>query len=260
MKQIKSTRDYSLFEYIKGNRTHGTRVKKMIKAIKRKDLTKDYPILCRPPDKKTGRRGIWDGQARFEAIKKLGMTVYFIDSEEVTDISDVSHANAVQSAWSAKDYVASFATQGNQHYVKLAAFIKEYGLPVTTSAALLYGIDAGGGSNIEMVREGRFIVKTELEARKVAGVVQNLRAIVPFATDRSLAQAIVRLMKVKDFDPARMIKKISNQAHRFRKCASWEQYVDQIEDIYNYRARRAQDIIPLAIEVKRMMAKKREQE
>lgn len=259
MRQIKSTKDYSLFEYIKGNRPLGHRVKKMMKSIKRKNMLKDFPILCHPPDKKTGRRGIWDGQYRFEAAKRLGETIYFIDSESVSDISDVSHANAIQKPWSPRDYIASFVSQGNKHYIQLQKFLEEFGLPVTTSAALLMGLDAGGGGMLEQVKEGRFAFREEATARKVAGVIQALKPIVPFAADRSLAQAIIRLMKVKDFDSSRMIKKISAQAIRFRKCASWEQYVDQIEDIYNYRARRAQDIIPLSIEVKRSMARKREE-
>jgi len=261
MRQVKVTKDYSLFYYIKGNRPLGARVKKMIKAIKKRNLLKDFPILCTPPDRRTGMRGILDGQARFESAKRLGEPIYFLDSEEVKQISDVSLANATQSAWKPKDYVISFADQGNPHYIKLKEFIEVFGLPVTTSASLLAGMDAAGGGNaLRYLTDGRFEITNEKQAREVATVIMQLKRIIPFATDRSLAQSIIRLMTVRGFDPDRMVKKIAMQAAKFIKCANWEQYIDLIEDMYNYKTRNPDEIIPLAIEVRKQIVRNRKAE
>lgn len=252
MRQIKHTRDYSLFYYIPGNRPLRNRVKKMIAAIRKNgNFLSDYPVLTTKTNG-TNKRGILDGQSRFEAAKLLGESIFFIEAETVKTIGDVSNANARQEPWIVTDYVESHAVQGNQDYIKLKNFMEEFKIKGGIAASLLMGIDPAGGSVNDSVRDGRFKVKNELEAHVIAGVLRSLKKVVPFAFDRSLVQAISRLIKVKDFDPERMIEKIRRQPTRFVKCASYEQYVSLIEELYNYRARRPSDIIPLSIEVKRL--------
>jgi hypothetical protein len=246
MIKVLSTTDYNKFTYIKGNRPTAKRVAKMIKAIKRKNQLADYPILVTPH---LGKLGIADGQSRFEAAKALRTPIFYIERDSIS-IVDVSAANSVQTPWSPRDYVHSFAEQGKKDYVKLRAFIHEFHLPVTTSASLLGGKQSGGG--VESIRYGTFRVVNEQHAYKVAHVIVTLKKLIPFATDRPLAVAIMHLFHIKDFDPERMIKKIEGQSSRMVKCASMMQYVELIEDLYNYRVRPEQ-LVSLKIEVQKRL-------
>lgn len=253
MIKVLSTTDYSKFAYIRGNRPTERRVFKVMRAIKRRNQLADYPILVTPYE---GKLGIADGQARFESAKRLKLPIFYIVSEKIS-IADVSAANRIQTPWSPRDYVHSFAEQGKKDYIKLRAFIQEFHLPVTTSASLLGGKQSGGG--VESLRTGNFKVVNETHAYKVAHVIVTLKKIVPFATDRPLAVAIMHLFHLKGFDPERLIHKIETQSSKLVKCASMMQYVELLEDIYNFRARPEQ-MMSLKIEVQKRINRLRGKE
>lgn len=255
MIKVQSTTDYSKFCYIKGNRPTSKRVRKMIRAVKRKNQLADYPILVTPHEIGGGHNklGIADGQARFEAAKALKQPVFYILSEHVT-IEDISAANSVQTPWSPRDYVHSFAEQGKKDYVKLRAFIQEFKLPVTTSAALLGGKKTVGG--MHALKTGDFKVTSEHRAQKVAQMIVTLKKVIPFATDRPMAVAIMHLFQVQGFDSERLIHKIDVQRSKMVKCASMMQYVDLLEDIYNFRVRPEQ-MVSLKIEVQKKLNRAR---
>lgn len=251
MIKVKSTTDYSQFKFMRGNRPIDRRIKKMIRAIKRKNMLADFPILCTANG--DGRRFICDGQTRFEAAKQLKLPIFYIESKSVS-IADISEANSVQTPWRPKDFISSFAEQGNPHYVKLRSFLAEFGLPVTTSAVLMMGKETNFGGNQgggDAIRMGSFTVKAEDNARRVAGVIVALKSRIPFATDRGLVIAIAKLMRVEAFDAQRMLKKLASHGSQFVKCANWQQYVELIEKIYNYHVTAAQ-LVPLSIEVKKL--------
>ncbi len=251
MIKVKSTTDYSRFKFIRGNRPIDKRVKKMIRAIKRKNMLADFPILTKPNG--DGRNMIFDGQTRFEAAKQMKLPVFFIESAHI-EIGDVPETNSVQSPWTARDYLHSWSERGNPHYAKLKAFVSEFGLPVTTSALMLSGKvngSGGGSAGIGFVlRSGKFNVTNEDNARTAASFIMALKFYVPFAADRCLALAIAKLATVEQFDASRFLQKVKSNAARFVKCASSDQYIEQIEQFYNYRVRPAQ-LVPLSIEVRK---------
>jgi hypothetical protein len=250
MIKVLSTTDYSRFCYIKGNRPTAKRVRKMIRAVKRKNQLADYPILVTPHE---GKLGIADGQSRFEASKALKLPVFYIEKEGIS-IEDISAANSVQTPWSPRDYVHSFAEQGKKDYVKLRAFIQEFKLPVTTSAALLGGKKTVGG--MHALKTGDFRVTSEQRAIKVAQLITVLKKIIPFATDRPMAVAIMQLFQIQGFDPERLVHKIEMQRSKMVKCASMMQYIELMEDVYNYRVRPA-DMVSLKIEVQKRISRAR---
>lgn len=249
MIKVKSTTDYSRFKFIRGNRPIDKRVKKMIRAIKRKNMLADFPILTKPNG--DGRNVIFDGQTRYEAAKQLKLPVFYIESSHL-DIGDVPETNCVQTPWSSKDYVHSWSERGNQHYSKLKAFVAEFGLPITTSALLLNGeVGHYGGGNIsEKLHAGKFTVTAEDNARRAAAFITAMKFYVPFAAERSLALAMGRLLSLSLFDPNRFLQKLKINPGRFVKCANSDQYVELIEDIYNYRVR-PKFLVPLSIEVRK---------
>lgn len=248
MIKVKSTTDYSKFKFIKGNRPIDKRVKKMVRAIKRKNMLADFPILTKANC--DGRNQIFDGQTRFEAAKQLKLPVFYIESPHI-EIGDVPEANSVQSPWTTRDYLYSWSERGNANYIKIKAFVAEFGLPITISAALLSGRELSNGQIGVSFRSGRLTVTAENYARRVAAFIVALKFYVPFATGHPLAGAMARLMSVKDFDPSRFLQKIKANPGRLHKCGTTEQYIDLIEDIYNHHVR-ANQLVALSVEVRKL--------
>jgi hypothetical protein len=250
--KIQSTLNYSRFKLMDGNRPIHSRVKKLIKEIKRKNMLAQYPIVCTKNG--DGRLYICDGQHRFAAAQALNLPVHFIETKGVT-VEDVAHNNGAQKAWTPRDFIASFAGLGNENYIALRAFIEEFGLPPSTSAAILSGAIctlSGSSGGAAHVNDGRFTVADAGFARRVAESLLAVSEHFSGFRDRGFVLAMARLMKVKAFSVTRLLGKLEYQAGKLKKCATWAQYVELIEEIYNYRARPA-DMVALSIEVKKQL-------
>lgn len=250
--KIQSTTNYSRFKFMDGNRpVNNGRVKKLIKSIKRKDMLQQFPIVCQ---KNSTGLYIMDGQHRYTAAVALKLPIYFVEAKGV-EISDVAATNSAQKGWNARDFVSSYAAQGKEDYITLRDFIEEHGLSVTISANILAGslVDSGGGLSHKLLT-GTFQVNDLVFANRVAAAVRACVPFFPSAKDRGFTIAIARLLRVKGFTITRFIQKLEHQTSKLVKCASWMQYVELIEEIFNWRAR-ASDIVALSIEVKRALAK-----
>jgi hypothetical protein len=249
--KVLSTTNYSRFKFMDGNRPVNHRVKKLIKSIKRKNMLAQYPIVCTKNG--DGRLYICDGQHRYTAAMELKLPIFYIETKGVT-IEDVACTNSAQAKWTPRDFIQSFATLGNQDYVTLQEFIDEFGLPPSTSAALLCGSLGGGGDSSEFgIADGSFKVKDAAFARRVAAALLSLHSF-PSYKDRGFVIAIARLMQTRQFQFARFTSKLEHQSTKLVKCATWIQYVEIIEDIYNWKTR-ADDMVPLVINVKKLLTK-----
>lgn len=244
--KVLSTTDYSKFKFMEGNRPVQSRVNKLIAAIKRKNELSLYPIVCRQNG--DGKLYIADGQHRFKSAQALKVPVFYIVSHDIT-LEDVIEANGIQKSWSLKDHVCSHAALGKSHYVTLKAFHEEYGLPISTCVAILSGTESGRS---ELVRSGRFAIKPGgvAYAQKTAEFIRSIESIFKGATDRGFVIAVNNLMHVDGFQPQRLMNKLRAQATKLVKCASWVQYVQLIEEIYNWHVS-PKDLASLSIEVKR---------
>lgn len=249
--KIQSTTNYSRFKFMDGNRpVNNARVRKLIRSIKRKNMLQQFPIVCQ---KNSSGLYIMDGQHRFTAAEQLKLPVFFIEGKNI-EISDIAATNSAQKGWTPRDFVESFAAQGNAEYVKLRDFINEHGLPVTTSANILAGNFNDTGCIQHAISVGTFKVTSFEFANRVAG---GVRACQPFFApykDRGFVIAVAHLLRVKGFSITRFVQKLEHQSAKMIKCSAWVQYVDVIEEIYNWKCR-ADDIVALAIEVKRALAK-----
>lgn len=250
--KIQSTTNYSKFKFMEGNRVvNEERVKKLMKAMKRKNLLPQFPIVCQ---KNSTGLYVMDGQTRYTAAQRLGLPVHWIETKNL-EIADVSASNSVQKGWLVKDFVHSFAMQGNDHYIKLRDFVHEHRLPFTTAANILAGdlVDSAG-TQAGKISLGTFKVTDLPFANRVAAAVKACLNYFKDAKARGFVMAISRLLKVPGFSITRLIQKLEHQGTRLVRCATWIQYVELIEEIYNYKCRSG-DIMALSIEVKRMLAK-----
>jgi hypothetical protein len=249
MKVLK-TKDYDKFILVNGNRDI-KHVKKIKKAIETNGNLMDYfPVVC----SKVGQKlKVLDGQGRVQAAKLLGLSVSYVVAETITE-DMIGPINSVPTIWSTKNYVNWYADRSYPAYVELRKFINETGVPVTVALQLVTGAMSDGGVHQkvnEAFKNGEMHIKDMNHAYKVANVISLLKKHgIAFATSRSLVLALNRLCKVELFDIERFDKKLEYQTGRFTKCAEFAQYIQMIDEIYNYRSTSSQ-LVSLAMEVKK---------
>lgn len=247
--KVTQTRNYGMFTLDATNRPiteRDTAKLKLLRASMQKYGFLPFPIMVR----RIGQRlRIIDGQHRFSIAQELALPVLFVETER--DDIVIAEAAAAQSPWAIFHYVASFAAQGREEYVKLLDFIKETGLPLSRAASLLAGEAAHSGNVQEQIRSGKFRVRDTVYARRVASILEVIKRYAPWAMHGLSTAAISRFVRVKEFDDAQMIKKIEAHPHMLRHCATLEMFSDMYDGIYNHMARSR---IPLAFLAKEAMA------
>ncbi len=104
---------------------------------------------------------IVEGQHRFEAGKRLGMTqfpCYVIDWLEGCDEDEIQNIiislNANNKAWTIYDFVKSFADRGDEEYKALKARMIQY--RDTLSNGVVASCHTGNARGHQMVKEGNF--------------------------------------------------------------------------------------------------------
>lgn len=116
-KVIYETHDYDMFKQLLGNRDP-KQEKAVIDSIKKVGYLFD-PILCNESFE------IIDGQNRLEALRTLGLPVYFT-IEKGIGIEECRQMNIGRSNWTLEDFIYSYAEIGNENYRRLASLLREY--------------------------------------------------------------------------------------------------------------------------------------
>ncbi len=149
MSQIQKTLDYSIFKRMEGNR-HLDRyhLKKLTAAIKSDNQLDVHPIIVNKDFH------VIDGQHRLEAAKSLGLEIFFIQSETVSDLH-VIHGNVNQKSFEVDNYIDYFAIkEKNQVYVRLKHMLSTTGLKPKALLTLLLGVVSL--NILEFLKTGKF--------------------------------------------------------------------------------------------------------
>lgn len=118
-KEIMETTDYSIFRSVIENRDiKEERMEVILGSIRKKNLLHLCPLLV------SADMYIIDGQHRLEAAKRLGLSVFYILSDEILGKEDVILFNTTQNNWELLDYAKSHAKGGDENYIKLLAFCR----------------------------------------------------------------------------------------------------------------------------------------
>lgn len=227
MTTIQSTRDYTLFKSIDGNRRiNKQHVKSLTEALAEKaHLIALNPILV------TEDFGIADGQHRFEAIKQLGQPVYYIQAKDL-DLQDVQSLNASSKNWTPIDFAISFSDLGNKNYKLYLDFKKEFGL---NHDVLLDFLSLDSPMTANMFRKGMFKV-TEPISRSWELCVghRDTGQFYDGYKRRSYAFAYRKMFENEAYDHSHFLKKMERFGATLQDYALQNDYLRAMENIYNY--------------------------
>lgn len=232
---IYTTIDYSQFKMIAGNR--GINVRKAERIIKQiesgNDMLRYYPIQVRVNGQKME---ILDGQHRFFICKKLKRPVHYIIVTDEKSMVDIAKVNSNVETWKPIDYLNLYINQGNQHYVKLQKFVKDYGTKISLAVNLLHSgsvnIKGGFGKGTDLFQNGAFEVHKEKEAVKLIKSCKQFE-VFPKWNSQAFVQAIEKviaadLIKIEDMAAA-----VNKRPEMLTEQANYKQYIYNLEQIVN---------------------------
>lgn len=251
--QVWRTNDYDKFKFISQNR-EPDHVKALILSFK--DRLVPNAILCNE------KFEIIDGQNRFLAAKELGAPIYYYVIGGL-GIYDVASLNSYGKNWGFIDYIKMWAALGKDEYKKILAFNAEFpdlslqnavtilaeGLRTNIVGTILSDKtiqrrkEKGDGSSIKhgSIKTGNFVIKDIEHARFVARCIMEYK---PFAKpgtqiykQSAFVVALIRLLRDKRFDNSEAVRKISLYPAMFYRCSTTKQYIDMLEELWNYKRR-----------------------
>jgi hypothetical protein len=230
--QVHTTKDYSLFKTLNGNRDinylHLSRLKE---SIKKNHLTtiimvnKNFEII--------------DGQHRFLISQELNLPINYIISKDY-GLKEIQILNANMKNWQTIDYVNGYCDLGYKDYIIYRDFVNKYGFASQVAILLLTGeeIKGSGTENISTkFKEGKFKIKDLDNANKMAEKILMIEPYYKGYLRRSFIYALVGMFKNKNFEFTEFLAKLKQQPTTMQDCTSRTQYKVLIEEIYNYRRR-----------------------
>jgi hypothetical protein len=225
--QVHTTKDYSLFKSLEGNRNKNLlHINRLKKSMQKHYLftiimvNENYEII--------------DGQHRFHVIKELGLPLYYIVCEGY-GLREVQVLNENSKTWNADDYLDGYCNLGYKNYILYKEFKDKYKIGHNECQSLL------NGSRTDQTKHdfysGDFTIKDINNSRVV---IEKILLIEPYYVGvrrRIFINAMITLLKNKNFEYTEFLQKLKLQPTALVDCTNVSQYITLIEQIYNYKRR-----------------------
>lgn len=222
--EILYTTDYSSFKTLKGNRpVNPNHVRKLVISMRKK--------LHLSPIQVNEKKEVVDGQHRLASYEELGLPVpYYISVG--SDLNTVQDLNTHSENWKIDDYLQSHISRGARDYITYKQFFDSYKFNHKITIFLLSG-DAK--TNADVFNSGNFRIKNIERAADIAGKLNQLGEYYDGYKRRTFCYAFVKCLNNKKFVFDEFLNKLSYQRSKLYDCARVEQYLEIIEEIYNYK-------------------------
>ena len=235
--EIKFTSNYDDFKYYDQNRTVKEHIVKKILASMEKNGVLLEPVKCDPEMR------VVDGQNRIEAYRRKDLPVpYFIDPNAVA--AQCSVVNSARTPWECNDYVKSHANSGNSNYKIFKDFLETYPeLGVYTIRDLITRkCDPYNRKTPQEIKEGELLFPFDkqdeiLEELEYLNSFVEIKERIKHGRKDSFYKAIACCYECEYINNERLYKYIRDFATKFGAFNGFEDCLDCVEKIYNYRSR-----------------------
>jgi len=231
---VYSTRNYELFNPLKRNRIiSDPHVARLVESMK--DRVLFSPIVV------NSKGHVIDGQHRLEASKILKVPVKYVVMDDY-DIDDVMSYNRSLKAWSAKDFIESYALEGRRPYILLGKLMEAYKLNLTVASTFL-GSESKGKGITKTVKDGTYkntlsYDEASASARIFNDILSGAKNIDVSPHKTILARASRYLSNHKDYDHSRMVYKLSIYSGDTELASTMKNshFLIWLNDVYNFRS------------------------
>lgn len=234
-----STKDYSLFKVLKGNRTispfHIENLKKSIQTRNHLDI---YPVIVNE------KFEVIDGQHRLEAAKQLGLEVHYALKEGLNYI-DAMILNACSDNWELNEYLEGFCKNGLQPYLEFKKLLTDCRLTIRR----FEHVCSKDQKNLlkEKFKKGEFKVVEDKE--KLADICKKTESVIKFLDETLIREqksflhkdnfwkALVNFYSIKDVDHDKFMEKLSVKYQSIGPMSGHKDYLTTFLQIYNWKAK-----------------------
>lgn len=233
---IQSTKDYSKFQKMTGNRQLDRKhFRKLREAVLRENQLSLHPIIVNKD------MAIIDGQHRLEVAKDLGVDIYYIQSDSVSDMHLIE-GNANQKSWDVENYIDFFAIKEQKpDYILLKNLMSESGLKPKAILTLVIG--AISPILLDFLKTGKFAFpkftnpKELIEFYLKFKVYVEDKRIKPIAmfTNFNFTRALRWIYLTSGFDTAVFFRKLDQKWFDLKPQRCAEDWYKLLITIYNFR-------------------------
>jgi len=228
--EIFETKDYSIFKFRDDNRTiRPNHVKKLIKKMQVRGWLETSVVTI------NGNGDLINGQHRVTAAKAVGCPVRYkvvrgAGSDEMTE------DNTLQLNWSPFDHLHKFVTKGNPNYITFDKFANDFPMFRYTEITMLLN-NSMSTIKRDSFEQGNYVVKNEKKAREWGNYLLEIKPYFEKYYNKSIfVRALVKILSnKKEFKFDEFMHKVKLRPTKLVACGTVEQYVEMIEDIYNYK-------------------------
>jgi len=227
--------DYDIFKFFSENREiTEARARKIRKSIEKKYITN--PIIVNE------KMEIIDGQGRYTVLKELGMPIQYIIYPG-GNADDCRMMNVAMTNWSAKDFIKSYATAGDENYIRLESEIEEMDYTVENilkacGKSVHSNLRCGVRKNIVTSGDLKFSEKDKEMSMRVLKMVEELWKDALCSTKRMsnefIGSAII-VIRTIGYDHKRMMDNLSKERHSFIEQHRIMDQLREFSRIYNYK-------------------------
>ena len=226
---VRKTTNYGKFKLLVGNRMVSEKRKQNIRNSIEKIGYVPSPIICNES------LGVVDGQARLAVCKEDNLPVYYIIVPGI-GIEECISMNINQENWQIKDYIASYAEQGNPNYARLWSYLNK-NLKYNFSTKIWAVFHSDDSNKNDAIKNGQIVVTEKMItcAQKLLDYFDNFTDI---QTNRKTEfyTAVGYCYGFPEVDNERLIKKLKN-SRMFVSISNTQDAISRIEIEYNKRQR-----------------------
>ena len=229
--EIYETKDYSIFKFRDDNRIVNTNhVKKLSQRMKDSGWLSSSVVTI------NGNGDIIDGQHRIKAAMSVSCPVRYKVTRGA-GIDEMTSMNTLQRNWSPFDHLHKFVTRGNPHYISFDRFSKDYPMFKYTENAMFLQ-NSQTTIKRDSFESGNYVVKNEKVGRDWADKIVQLKPFFEKYYNKSIfVRGMVKVLsnKKNQFNFDEFLHKVKLRPNMLVPCGTTDQYVEVIEDIYNFK-------------------------
>jgi len=230
--KLQATKNYDLFETCEFNRSV-LKKDELKKSMKKHGYIPAYPLHVYRNG--NGKLKIKAGHHRFDTAKELGISVYYTICDDNATIFDLEKGT---NPWTIHDYLDAYVRLEIPSYLAIKEFRDATGINIGQSISLLAGDSASSNNHANQFKCGTYQIGNRINADRVACIVLKCRDMkLPYATHSCFVSALSILMLVDQFDDYQFLNRLeTNLFMAQRKQSTVMQYLELIEQVYNFRA------------------------
>ena len=240
---VKSTINFDDFSLIKANRpVDWGKIAVLREEIKRKNLTKEYPVNVNSKSASKKRYGldgtkigVVDGQHRYISCKLESIPMYYQVVDTLT-LDDIPRAAAVQSSWKMKDFIHHHAVEGKQQYMLFRSYMERNNFAPSSTLTILCGDRSK--HTVNRLKNGELnITRHWAEANAFADAIGELGEFISFNKQARFLEAYNICFQNKEFNHSRMITKLEYLSSRMKRMTDTYSHLEQLESVYNFNTK-----------------------